>query len=288
MLRFAKSLVFTGLFIAPQLSFAGRDSAFLETTELKCVSDGVEIATGQGSSPGLTPSPKFLALLGFAVQRNYKGVNAARGGSERELYLQRVIEIIQANGFCLAEKLDGGGVPTAQDGYGGISGESKTPDKLKVAVMGFGSRDINTKEGDTQNNLTTKEFNKIVKYFGFKNEGEINALFRDSSWSGLTPAQRQQKFKNSADYGNYSDGLKECVSQMKKMHSTAIFNHNGTRSSQGIKFCETLAKSCNLESSSFCSVSKLDYIKGEGPAPASAPPKGTSIFDKLNGNTGAK
>lgn len=287
MLRFVKSMTLVGLLVVPFTSFAGRDSGFLESAELKCVSDGIELATGKGNNLGLSPSPKFLAMVGFAVQRNYKGVNAARGGTERELYLQRVIEVIQANGFCLAEKLDGGGVPTAQDGYGGIQGEGKTPNRLKAAVMGYGSRDMKTKEGDTQNSLTTKEFKEVLKYFGFNNEEEINALFRDSSWSGMTPAQRQQKFRNAAD-GNYSSGLKDCVSQMKKMHSTAVFNHTGSRSPQSIKFCEALSNSCNLESAAFCSVSKQEYQKGEAPIPASSAPKGTSIFDSLNGNSGAQ
>lgn len=292
MLRFAKSMALVGLLAVPLISSASSDHDFLNTTNTSCVSDGIEEYTGAGGKLGLTPSPKFIALLGFAVQRNYRDADAL-GGLNKENYLRKMIEIIQADGFCLSQRLDGGGVPTTQDGYGGLNGDRKRPDKLSTAVMGFRTKKI--KDDLDQSSLTTKEVKEVVKYFGFDNEDDIKALFFDNKWSSLTPAQRQAKF--NAAGGSYSSGLQDCVGQMKRMQTkTAIFNHNGTdRSQAGIGLCKAMANRCDVDSA-FCTKyvpSPTDDNVAPGPnSSAPVPAKGGgggSVFDQLGGgNSGAK
>lgn len=290
MLRFAKSVATASLIIAPLFSFAARDGQFLETSELKCISDGMEIATSQNGGLGLTPSPKFLALIGFGMQRYQKDVNG-NSGLDREAYQQKVIEFIQANGFCLATSVDGMGQPTAQDGYGGIKGsEQKEPDRLALIVLGTGTKRVN--EGLSQNQFTTKEIDQTVKLFGFKNIDQIKAIFQNDSFSGQTPAQRQQYFLNAiADNGRYNDGLKDCFGQMKNMQKLSpVYNHNGKRSPQSIKVCEALADSCGLPEKKFCSLSVQINRKTSGPQPINSAPvkSGPSIYDGVGGSSGAQ
>ncbi|HEY8272246.1 MAG TPA: hypothetical protein VIG33_15250 [Pseudobdellovibrionaceae bacterium] len=303
MLRFIKLMALTGLLVTPLFSRA-KDELFLRSAELKCVADGVEIATGPGGSLGLRPSEKYLALLGFAVQRNYKSVNSSTGGFNRELYLQRVIQILQADGFCVANKLDGGGAPTSQVGYGDVVRDKSNAvgRYLIYAVTGLKSKE--DKNGDTQSVLTADQVNEVIKYFGFQNETYIQNLFRHDNWSSLEPDARQKLFSDNVEStsatapedrtsvsgmyssNEYGEGLKDCFAQMKQMQSkSTIFNFKNLlkgRSSGGRKFCETVAKECQLESTTFCSISAPTFkTEGNGSTPGSTGEG--SIFDKLKG-----
>ncbi len=309
MLRFTKLIVLIGLLVSPMFSQA-TDRLFLENAELKCVADGVEIATeGPNHSEGLRPSEKYITLLGFAVQRNYKAVNSAGGGSGRELYLERVIQILQADGFCMANKLDGGGIPTSQVGYGDIIRDktNKAAPYLMYAVAGLKSRE--QKNGNTQSALSTKQMKAVVKYFGFQEESYIQDLFKHDNWSSLEPSERQRLFTEHVENtsaispedftssrgmyasNEYGEGLKDCFNQMKLMqNSNTIFNlknsKNGRRTDNR-KFCETVAKECKLESSSFCSVSSPTFRKdssdGAKPNKNDGNSGGRSIFDGVKG-----
>jgi len=290
MLRFVKSVAIAGLVAAPLFSFAARDGQFLETSELKCISDGIEIATSKNGSMGLTPSPKYLALVGFGMQRFQRDTNG-NSGLEREVYQQKVIEFIQANGYCLATTVDGAGQPTTRDGYGGIKGsDQKEPDRLALIVLGTGSKSINDKL--SQNQFSTKEINSTVKFFGFKDISDIKNIFQDDSYSGKSPAQRQEFFRQAiANGSNYSDGLKDCFSQMKNMQNLSpVFNHNGKRSPQSITLCETVANECGLPDKKFCSISVQINRKTTGPQPVKGPPvkSGPSIYDGVGGSSGVK
>jgi hypothetical protein len=294
MLRFAKSLAAAGLIMVPLFSHAARDGQFLETSELKCISDGMEVATSKNGSLGLTPSPKFLALVGFGMQRFQKDTNG-NAGLDRETYQQKVIEFIQANGFCLATTVDGAGQATAQDGYGGIKGsDQKEPDRLALIILGTGTKRINSKL--SQNQFSTKEIDQTVKLLGFKDIDQIKAIFQNDNFSGQTPAQRQEYFlKAIADNGRYSDGLKDCFNQMKNMQKLSpVYNHNGKRSPQSIKVCETMADECSLPDKKFCSISVQVNRKSSGPVPVNSAPArtGPSIYDGvgdgMGGNKGAQ
>lgn len=289
MLRFSKLMALAGLLIMPFFSQAD-DKNFLQTAELKCVADGVEIATGPGGKIGLRPSEKYIALLGFAVQRNYKSVNSAKGGDDRRLYLERVIQMLQADGFCIANQLDGGGVPTAQVGYGDIVSDksNKAAPYLIYAVAGLRSKE--QKDGNTQSALDSTQMREVIKYFGFKDESDIQNIFKDDSWSSLNPDQRQKLLSENVEndmYANneYGDGLKDCFNQMKLMRNRdTIFNFKGVkdgRRSDSRKFCETVAKECKLESTTFCSVSAPTFKKDAGTDSSSG--SGQSIFDSVKG-----
>ncbi|MBS1971131.1 MAG: hypothetical protein JSU04_12530 [Bdellovibrionales bacterium] len=290
MLRFAKSVAAASLIVLPAISFAARDGQFLDTAELKCISDGMEVATSQNGGLGLTPSPKFLALVGFGMQRFQKDTNG-NAGLDRETYQQKVIEFIQANGYCLAEAVDGAGQPTKRDGYGGIKGsDQKEPDRLALIVLGTGTKRVN--DNLSQNQFTTKEIDQTVKLLGFKDIDQIKAIFQNDNFSGQTPAQRQEFFQKAiADNGRYSDGLKECFNQMKNMEKLSpVYNHNGKRSPQSIKVCETLADECGLPDKKFCSLSVQINRKSVGGQPVkTAPAKtGPSIYDGVGGSGGAQ
>lgn len=306
--RFVPLMALAGLLVTSQVSNAS-DRVFLEAAELKCVADGVEIATeGPDHSQGLRPSEKYIALLGFAVQRNYKGANAANGGSGRDLYLERVIQMIQANGFCMANRLDGGGVPTSQVGYGDIVRDksNKAAPYLLMAVSGLQSKEV--KNGNTQSALDTKQMKEVIKYFGFQDESYIQNLFKHPNWSGMDPTQRQALFSENVEStsptspenrtssrgmyasNEYGEGLKDCFSQLKLMqNSNTIFNLKKGRRADNRKFCETVAKECRLESTTFCSVSTPTFVKpppDQAPRPTSTDGKGgsgISIFDRVKG-----
>jgi hypothetical protein len=306
MLRFAKLMALTGLLVAPFFSSAA-DKLFLENAELKCVADGVEIATeGPNHSEGLRPSEKYIALLGFAAQRNYKGVG--NSGAGRELYLERVIQMLQANGFCMANKLDGGGVPTSQLGYGDVVRDksNKAAPYLMYAVAGLRSRE--QKDGNTKSALDTKQMKEVVKYFGFQDESHIQNIFKHDGWSSLEPDQRQRLFSEHVENtsavdpenqnslrgmyasNEYGEGLKNCFSQMKLMqNSNTIFNLKNTKNGRrpdSRKFCETVAKECKLESTTFCSVSTPTFTKtNDAPKPTGAGSNrgSRSIFDGVKG-----
>ncbi|MGZ3742946.1 MAG: hypothetical protein ACXWRA_03720 [Pseudobdellovibrionaceae bacterium] len=287
MLRFTKLMTLLGLLVVPFFSRAA-DNNFLEEAELKCVAEGVEVATGPGGEIGLHPSEKYLALLGFAVQRNYKGVNSSKGGSERVLYLQRVIQFLQAYGFCVAYKLDGGGAATTDVGYGDVvhSKSDSFYNDLFRAVSGLGT--IELKDGNTQSPLTTNQMKGVINYFGFLKEDYITKLFFNDNLSSMTPKARQKFFSenieniisNGIHDNENGNGLKDCFTQIKQMQKKdTLFNFNNTTNSRrddNDKFCATVAKRCNLDIS-FCSSSTPTNSTSNGSG------GGRSIFDSLKG-----
>lgn len=298
MLRLTKLMALTGLLIAPLFSHAKADEEFLESAELKCVADGVEIATGPGGSLGLRPSEKYLALLGFAVAQS-SSASSMEGGLSRELYLERVIQILQADGFCIANKLDGGGAATTQVGYGDIIRNKSNPASPFLFSAVSETKDKGQKGG-------AKQRKEVVKYFGFQTEDDILNLFTHQNWSSLEPDARQKLFSENVERptpktpenrtslkemytpDENGEGLKDCFSQMLLMQDKqTLFNFKKFlkgRRSDGRVFCETIATECNLSSKGFCAVS-TSAIKAKGngvnpPGSTGAP----SILDKVRGN----
>ncbi len=293
MLRFAKSAVAVSLIILPFFAHAFNDSIFLKTAELECISDGVETATGRGGSPGLTPSAKFLALVGFGMQRFQKGTNGT-GGLERIAYQQKIIEFIQANGFCLSELTDANGQAIARSvGYGGKGMKEGAPKNVALMVLGTGTKPVNA--DTSQSAFNTRETEMLVKQLGFNSMDDIKAIFQNDTFSGSTPDQRQKFFNAAIKNGSYSEDLKECFRQVKEMQAkNPALIHNGTRSPESIRLCEALKSSCALpnydDGKSFCEVSRQSNIKPSGSAPKSSAPAGSgpSLYNFTSGSGAAQ
>jgi len=301
MLYQVKNCVFVVLLILPFIATA--QSRFLKTTNLECVADGIENATG------MYPSEKYIALVGFAVQRNHRYSKSTSGGDSKATYLQRVIEIIQANGFCTANKIDGGGRLTKELGYGTVDTSvrsNKAAPFLPYAVAGLGAREF--ADGTTQSALDSKQMKQVVKYFGFKKEDDITDIFYAPGWASMDPGQRQNLFREhvgstsptrpeerTVNSGMYTsddngEGLKDCFSQLKQLQGRdSLFNFKNGRRSDSRKFCETIARACYLdEPSTFCYQSAVPVeVRSGGKKVPDESSGGPSLFDAVRGE-GAK
>jgi len=258
MLRFAKILTLVGLLVAPIVSWGDE---FLKTTELKCISAGIEEATdpkNSNDSRGDTPSPKFLGLVAFGIQSAHPDANGLSGKS-KENYQKKIIQFIQANGYCIAK-----------DDYGSIeNGDVKTPDKLARIVAGIGNTDI--QEGFQKSPFTSEQLKEAAKYFGLKNVGdlrkELQRLFFDGSWYKWNPEQRRQHFSNATENrGDFRNGLPECLNKMSIKRQEEFF----TNPKKNVAFCETVAARCGIEAQ-FCSSNNAR------PAQPPLPPPGAPI-----------
>lgn len=258
MLRLAKLITALGLFAIPFSSQAedACDSRFNYTAGLSCVSCGIEKATGQ------VPSEKFLALLGFAAQHYYAGLNPYEknvSSEEAKVNFQRhLIQQVQAYGFCLGVKIDAAGVPTNKTGYGKVA--IRAQDLVYPSITGSRSR---VKDGDYRTGLNSKQMKELIKQFGFKDEADVRNIFQDDRWRSSTPAERQKNFRTNAEkpliFSSSEDGegLKNCFEQLKQLHTKdTIFNLKTVRTDNQ-EFCKTIAAECEIKND-FCSGSVAD------------------------------
>ncbi|WP_413288621.1 hypothetical protein [Bdellovibrio sp. HCB337] len=285
MLRFAKFIAALGLFAVPFSSQAQEESCtsnFLVTSKLECVSCGIQKAHGN------VPSEKFLALLGFAAQHYYSGLNpherdvdsvAAMNG-----FYQHVIQQVQAYGYCVGVKVKPNGDLTDKKAYDKVS--TNMLDLVYPSITGSRSR---VRDGEYNGPLTGDQMKKMVKHFGFKNEDDVKTMFQDDFWRTTTPAQRQKHFRTYAEKSGVvngsddGDNLKECLKQLKNLHTgTTDFNLNSPNEANQ-KFCKTVAGECGI-ASSFC-------MGNTAPAPVPASSSGNNqpvrrnLYNSTNSST---
>lgn len=284
MLSWVKQIILIGLLAAPFCVQA--QSRFLKSSNLECVADGIESATG------MYPSEKYIALVGMAVQRNHRGTKSTSGGESKSLYLQRAIEIIQANGFCTANKIDGGGHLTQEVGYGTLDTSSKSNKAapfLIHAVAGLGAKEF--ADGTTQSALDSKQMALVIKYFGLKKEDYISDMFSGAGWASMEPGQRQKLFREYVDGDIYTStengqGLRDCFSQLKQLQNRdTLFNFKNGRRADSRKFCETIARTCYLdEPATFCYQSATESRSGGGSKGSNGgSSSGPSLFEAVRG-----
>lgn len=278
MLRSVGKAALVFLFLVPGFAQAEAGREFLNTIELKCVSDGIEEETGH------QPSAKYLALLGYAAQHYMKDSDVT-SPTERKRYLQSVIERVQAYGFCLSNPLDSK-KNSSKVGYGDVNIQNRQlHTNVKNMIIGKG-RFIN-KDGEIQLRMKSDELEEVVKYFGFKKRTDMDNALAVDGWSYLTPAQRQKEFRTNVEKKESSfeggsstqsinifndkpegQGLRDCFSQLKQLQtSDTVFKFESDRTKESNEFCNKLVKACshtfdNEKDGAFCSQSSVHGSKG--------------------------
>lgn len=249
--------------------------SYVDLSEMRCISDGVKKFTN------LRPSDRYLSLL-FAVA--YQNANLGTMNEKNIKYndglkqsiQRRVIENIQAYGFCVDKKIDSEGHFTSDVGYANVLGFKKDNiDEIRGIFVNSNQTSFNNLKKPTQ------------KYFGFSSFDKINNVFFNPDWSkeNNTSKERQKYFRdrlsialNSSSnttslpsFGEESfsgtssdpyfekneagDGAKECLSQLDrytKSSSNSIFNLNEDIPEENVEFCKLISKECGLASNSFC------------------------------------
>jgi len=264
MLLWAKHFAMIGFLAAPVLSYAQAGggctaaSRFLTETRLQCVSCALENATG------VKPSEKFIALMGVTAERytylapdqkmsngDVIHAHSADGGEALRNFQRKVIQQIQAYGFCKSGSSYGDKVPVTMFDlvYPAVSG-SKSKDEVQVRD---GKKVLNN---ESSTGLSAKEMKKVAEYLGFSSTDDMSNLFESDYFKYSSPLKRQEVFKKAvkSNRNSYHDDLKSCLDEMTGSEDTdAKFRLRPevvNRDNQ--KLCEAMAKECELPSTDFC------------------------------------
>lgn len=248
--------------------------SFVEQNELACISEGIKQKTNH------RPSDRYLSLLAAIAYQNADLPNKS-GTTNRNIRVndelkqsiqKRIIENIQAFGFCIENKIDSKGLVSQQKGYAPIS--TYKHDSAEDIRMMFVSE---YKSSDRAKNKVAND------YFGFNSFHAMNNLFYTKDWNHKTQKQRQDFFRDklasaikeptnysrsvasSAEYtfaqGDLGEAAKECVKQLEgwtKPENNTIFNHSkGAVPSENVALCKTISKECGFKNDNFCE-GKLD------------------------------
>lgn len=261
----------------------------IESMGLSCVYDGIVRGTHGTPLANLKPAKKWLALLGAGAQDNYmvtpkysstlamplrlqKEYEKAGVTNPREQYQIKVIQMIQAFGFCASEKINANAELTGNPGIG----ELKTRSKISTGFMA--SREINEKAllrslaSGNERELNKSNYSESLRdaslVYGFKDVSNMKALFTPTQeWATMTVEQRREHFNDflkksigpttdtpSSDYLSTQNDqgvrFKNCLEDIQTLQKrSSYFQVSGPFAKNNMALCNSMADSCSLNKS---------------------------------------
>ena len=235
--------------------------------EISCVGYGICEYTKKFVTDGIVPSEKWIALLGITAQEKFGPLKTANP-DERRTMRQKVIEMIQAYGFCYQ---------TEENKY--LRMDDSTGLFTKSILRGKRIDKSGKSESD-QSEYFNKLFGMVTPTV-HKDLFVLDTLFdidRDKDgqtsrkdWENLNVIQRQQQFKTHLDQlltapptalfsglslSDIEDpSLKTCLSQIQRqINSSTAFAITKDKkfATNNEDLCKSLAKTCELGGDSFC------------------------------------
>lgn len=276
----------------------GNDDAEVETNTdsdiermgLSCVYNGIMRGTKGTPLANLKPSKKWLALLGAGAQEYFmttpkysstlampinlrRDYEKAGVTNPRDQYQIKVIQMIQAFGFCATNKLNANAELTDKPGFG----ELRTRAKLSTGFLS--SREINEKvlltsmasgnEREDKKSNYKESLRDTSLVYGFKDESGMKDFFTPSQdWANLSVEERRDHFNNflqkamgpangetpsSAYLSTQSDEgvrFRNCLEDIQILQRrSSFFQVSGEYAKNNMALCTSMASSCDLNSS---------------------------------------
>lgn len=301
------------------------DSEALEFMKLDCVYDGIKEATSGTPLEDLNPSRRWLAFLGAGAQHFYmvtpkysstlamptklrKEYEAAGVENPQEQYLIKVIQMVQAYGFCSDKKLTANAEITEQVGFGDLTNKTK---KLRTGFLA--SREINEKallnqlsSGNAREDKR-QNYNEMIRdlslSMGFKSEEGLKDLFRPDIFVSASVTERREIFNNFATRSWQSsggesptsptldtqtdDGLKmrHCIEDIQTLQKkSSFFQVTGPKAGNNKKLCKAMANACEVPEDS-CNGASFTSKPSKPGSGANAPRKSVGDMDDVKTGT---